>query len=346
MGKFCTKCGKQLAEDTKFCTSCGMAIDVSAEQAEQPEQTQQVNTEIGTNTASVQSSAAGVGSAAQTVKQGANLASKLLQTTSTASSISGESAFSVPSFNSGGVMSAISPFTTLFSGAKRIFTSFKSAFKDKKKLIPAIVLAVTWILLTLLPMLGVNPLPVKLASWLTFAQGGVSNNVLNIIGGVIGKGVFATLIVSLFSGGNPLKKIKSGFGKLISSFKCSNLGQTGALLLGAGIALVAYNFMAGFSSLIQSMAGISALLLTLRSLGSSGGFLRKFVGGFTAKKGSPVNTNTVNRVLAGMTTGFAAAVMLSAVPWGYTPYCVGAAAAVAGVILCIVGGNKKEVAAA
>lgn len=338
MGKFCRYCGKQVSENAKCCGSCGAQLVTTSitVQEELHPVTPKENEKIVTKKKLEVS----------TVQQGTKLVSKLVQSTSKASPLSGESAFVVPPFNQvAGVMSAISPFTTLVSGMKRIFISFKSAFKNKKALIPAVILAVTWIVLTVLPMFQINPLPVKLLSWLTFAQGGVSNHFIRMIGGIIGKGVVASFVISLFSGGNPFGKIKSGIKNMRTSFRCSSLGQAGALLLGMGFALVSYNFMAGFSSFAQSMVGISALFMTLRSLGSSGGFFRRFIGGFTAKKGSPVNMSIVNRIFAGMTTGFGVAIALSALPWAYAPYVIGLIPIVAGMIFLMIGKTKKEVVA-
>lgn len=97
----------------------------------------------------------------------------------------------------------------LKAGFNAGLASLKQMFKSPKQLIPILVLGVFWLALSLLPALGINPLPVKLLSFLTFAQGGMYGGVLGALGGVLGKAVFAyfvsTLLLPLFSGKNPFE---------------------------------------------------------------------------------------------------------------------------------------------
>ena len=93
------------------------------------------------------------------------------------------------------------------------------------------------------------------------------------------------------------------------------------------------------------MAGVAAFIITLKALNSRAGFLRSLLGGFFAKK-KRVNTQAVNTCMAGMATGFALSVPLSAVSLVYAPYVLGAVLAVVGIILAITLGNKKELTAA
>ncbi len=332
MARFCTKCGASLNEDAKFCTGCGSVAEL--------EQTAQINKEAPPK------STVNPQAAVRQAQSAVNTVSKLTGVSLAAPSVAGEAALG-GGFNPMSTVSQIAgPFAELFGGISRIFKGFAAAFKNKKALIPAIILAVTWIGLTLLPMLGVNPLPVQLLSALTFAQGGMSNNALGIVGGLLGKGMFATLFVSLFNG--RLNGMGRGLKDTFSAFKNKTAGQLGMLLAGAGLALVTYNFIAGYASLWQGMAGVSGLLLSLRALGGGNGFIRKIFTSLTAKKtsnGKVANTAALNQILAGLTTGFALSLVLSAIPWGYTPYCVGGAALLAGAVLALVGGGKKEAAA-
>lgn len=332
MEKLCSQCGNPLSDGTKFCSKCGVAVSGAAAQSENKQKT--VNTEQSQTTVT-QPVPAVTGNNminASTVKKTVNI---LGGGTLYASPAAGEIAIGGFSPLSGA--NIFNPIKTVLDGVKRIFTSFKNVFKNKKGLIAAIVLTVVWILLILLPMLGINPLPVKLASWLTFAQGGLKGNVLGFIGGILGKGMFATLIFSLLSGGS--KSMGGGLKKLFSGFKSGSLGMT---FVGIGTALVLFNLMAGVSSPIQSMAGISGFLLTLRSLGEGGGFIRKFAISLTANKNGKTrteNTAKCTALLSGLSLGFAAGTALSFIPWGYVPYCVGVAVIIAGVILGIVRGK-------
>ena len=62
-----------------------------------------------------------------------------------------------------------------------------NALKNPKQLIPTVVLGIFWLALALLGSFGINPLPVRILSFLTFAQGGMFGGVLGAVGGILGK---------------------------------------------------------------------------------------------------------------------------------------------------------------
>jgi len=305
-------------------------------------------------------------SASQTTKKAASAVSQITGGgTFNASSSTGAMTlgnnFRIPALGAaggvaGGVIQALSPFKVLFSGAIGAVKGIGAAFKDKKKWIPAFILAVIWTFLILLPALGINPIPVRFLSWLTFAQGGIRGGIggavlgtmTGFLGGVLGKMIFAGLITSFIMAlahkQNPFKSIGGGVGRMFSASNFKEKNGISYLLTGAGIAFIGYNFMAGTASFSGTMAGIAALLLTLKSLGSDAGFLRDLVGGLFAKN-KMVNTQTVNTVLAGMASGFALSLPLSVIPWAYTPYVAGVLMLIAGLVLKIgLKNNKKAVA--
>jgi len=358
MANFCKQCGAALNEGAKFCKECGKAVEVQVtpqQPAAQP---------APTYTPPVQQKVQG---AAQTAQKAASVVSQLTgggtwnaSASAGVMTLGGNSPINAIGAAGGavsGALQALNPIKVLFSGATGVVKGIGAAFKDKKKWLPAIILAVTWICLTLLPMLGINPVPMQFISWLTFAQGGMRGGIggaalgtaTGFLGGVIGKGIFAGLITSfvtaLIQRQNPLKSIGGGFGRMFSAFNFKQPGSIGPMLLGAGIALIGYNFMAGTASLTGTMAGIAALVMTLKSLGSRAGFLRNLLGGLLAKK-KQIDTTAVNTCMAGMASGFAVSIPLSAIPWAYTPYAAGAVLFVAGIILAIALKNNKEVAAA
>lgn len=313
MSKFCKACGTKLDDNAKFCDSCGT-------KSEMPQSSKTEITQI-----------------------------PYLGGITPAPLGSGEIIFTILPKLSEGIVPVPNPIKVLLYGAFNIIRGIGAAFKDKKKWIPAIIMAVIWLSLTLLPSLGFNPRWIQGLSWLTFAQGGLGlpgyNNWLQVTGGIVGKGLVASLVFSLFSGGNPLKKIGSGLKAMFSSYACKSIEQIGSLLIGIGFALAFYNFMAGYASLSMSMAGVSALLLSLRALGSHTGFLRKFFGGLTAKKtskGKAVDTSTVNRIIGGMATGFMLSVPISALNILYLPYILGGVIFISGIIIAIIGKTKKE----
>ena len=342
MSKFCKNCGAQLDLDAKFCGVCGTTVVLTEpipEQTGQPAKSYLPRQPSETKTKTV-------------VAQGMHSIAQLSGSVIAAPTKAGEIIFDakVPQI-AGELIQVINPLKVLFSGAWNVIRGIGAAFKDKKKWIPVLILAAVWFILTLLPNLGFNPRWIQGLSWLTFAQGGFGMmgypNWLQMAGGIIGKGVVAGLVFSLFSGGNPLRKIGSGLKIMFSSYSLKNLADAGLLMCGIGISLICYNFMAGFAAPSMTMAGISAALLTLRALGSSTGFLRKFFGGFTAKKtakGKTIDSLAVNRIIGGIATGFILSVPLSALHILNLPYILGGVLLIAGIALGIAQKSKKETA--
>ena len=85
-----------------------------------------------------------------------------------------------------------------------------TVLKNPKQMIPTIVLGLIWLVLALLGSFGINPLPVRILSFLTFAQGGMFGGVFGAVGGILGKVVVAAFlnaaIVPLFQKKAPFKK--------------------------------------------------------------------------------------------------------------------------------------------
>ncbi|MDD4297203.1 MAG: zinc ribbon domain-containing protein [Ruminiclostridium sp.] len=321
MGKFCKNCGTQLKQDVKFCTKCGTENTPAEPQTLVDPQ----------------------------VRTSANLTPNIAFASATA----GESRFAHALPGAGELPAAIGPLKVLSQGLSGLFRGFGSAIKDKKRLIPALILALLWFILTLLPLLGINPMPVRWLSFLSFAQGGTSGGLLGVVGGIMGKGVFAyflmSLVIPLTRGQKPFAGIGSGIKSFFQVLRSKNPSRFTPLLIGAGIALIFYNFFAGIALLQNSMAGIAALLLSLRALSSKTGFLKRFLGAFTKNKnvkGSFVS-DRVNGIIAGMVSGFTLSIPLSAlnIHRFQLPYTLGASLLIAGLILGLALKSKKEVPA-
>nr|HPJ22086.1 hypothetical protein [Clostridia bacterium] len=266
-----------------------------------------------------------------------------------------------------GLNKIVGPFKYLGNSLMRTIKGFKSVFKDKKLLIPVIVLAVTWLILNLLPVFGVDMVAVRVLSFLTFAKGGTTGGALDIIGGLAGKGLFAyfitSMVVPIFTRKKQTKQdkgqksSKSGNSQFFSSLTESfgNLALMPSLLSGCAVALLLYNFMTGDNSIQDSMAGIAALLLSIRAASNKSGFLRGFLTSLITKKrgnretefkadGKPEETlGKVKRFIAGITLGFSVAIPLSIIGYSYTSYIAGAVLMLASIVLFIVSKSKKGV---
>ena len=86
-----------------------------------------------------------------------------------------------------------------------------SALKNPKQMIPTVVLGVFWLVLALLGSYGINPLPVRIISFITFAQGGMFGNVLGAIGGILGKLLVVAFlnaaVIPLFQKSHPFPEL-------------------------------------------------------------------------------------------------------------------------------------------
>lgn len=334
MEKSCMSCGARINENASFCKSCGATV--KSKSSEQPNQFKGNSTFTNSDVAA----------------------------TSVLAEINLGSVFSL----SDSVVPILGPVKYLGNRFIGIIKGIKSVFKDKKKLIPIILLAVTWIVLTLLPMLGINSVPIKVLSYLTFAKPGTTGGWFEITGGLVGKSIFAFFITSmavpLFSrnklsiSNKSTGSTKGGVSQFFTSISESikNTSLLPALLLGCAVSLLLYNFMTGDNSIQKSMLGIIALLLSLRALAGKTGFLRGFLTSWinkfkkkkadTAVAGKMKDINkTISRFIAGITLGFALAIPLSTIPFPYTAYIAGAVLIIASIIFAIVSKDKAEVTA-
>lgn len=350
MNQFCANCGAPLNKNSNFCNTCGMKSVHQADPSsagELPSLTKP-NPGEGAEPAPRERKQTKKKNPENRIQDGgsSSIGDENTVNVVAASPVAGEMRF-ISSV--GAAFTVVSPFKCVLNGLSNAIRNLKTVFQDKKRLIPALVLSGLWILLIVLPMLGLNPIPVKGLSAITFAFGGYSNDPFRMLGGLVGKGIVAVLFMSFFSGG-ALKGLGKGVKVLFASLKSKGHGERVTLLLGMGIGLILFNLISGYANLLNSMAGIAALLLTLRSLGRNSGFLVQLVGSFMAKKknGTKMATSAlVNQVIAGMAAGLFLSVPLSLIPFVYLPYCVGAVFFLGALILNIINSrNKKQITAA
>ena len=225
------------------------------------------------------------------------------------------------------------------------------ALKNPKQMIPTVVLGVFWLVLALLGSFGIDPMPVRILSFLTFAQGGMFGSVLGAVGGILGKVVVVAFlnaaIIPLFQKKAPFSGVGGGIKGFFKSLVLKSLASVSALLGGLGLSLLLYAFMNSSQSLQNSIVGIIAFIMLLQNMGKQGGFLWGIVFSAIASfsKGKTPSYIGITRFLSGMTLGFALAVALSAMrlPWSVW---LGAGFLFSALIFFIVSKSKKEVSAA
>ena len=238
-------------------------------------------------------------------------------------------------------------FRYIKSSVGKGMSSLRQMLKDPKQMIPMLVLSAFWLVLSILPVLGINPKPVRVLSFLTFAQGGMYNGTIGAIGGIIGKAVFAyfisSLIIPVFFGRNPFKGAGRGLKGFASGIAVQSMHAAASLIIGIGMALIAFNFFTGNASLVNGMAGITGFILAIKSLSKKGGFLWGLLLSMASSlsKGRIPNQTAVNRIISGYAVGSAAGIGLSALQLPYIPYILGVLLLILGLILGIAGKSKK-----
>ncbi|MBE6910194.1 MAG: zinc-ribbon domain-containing protein [Ruminococcaceae bacterium] len=331
--RFCNQCGKQISTEAAFCRYCGFRFDVIAQDA--APQTAVIAMPVQ-SAAPQEADVVAAAAAAAAPSAMEQLSARLGGTASVmAPANPGEivcAAFS-KAMNAPGVMSGVgaaasnlnaaasnararaeqvlSPVQALLGGVKSFLSGIPAALRNPKALIPTVLLALAWIVLPMLQGGGSNAV-VDGLSWLTFAGNGARREGLGLLGDIAGKGVVASVLASLFSGG--IKSAAGGFGAILSR------GEKGSVVLtalGAVFALALYLAFAGIETAGAgtAMAGIAGALAAVQSLGSRDGFLYSLAESLTAKQVNGVRTAQTGRIrslLGGTALGFALFTVLSA----------------------------------
>lgn len=322
MPNFCAYCGAPMDAGAAFCPTCGKP---AAKQTQPGEKTAEKRTS---------------GAAQKRTSGAAGLLTDQLAAAAPGETLLGSFGGATAALSD--AVEILSPFATLLAGVRSAAAGVVSLFQNKQwwKIIVAGVLALCWIVLLILARFGIR---IPLLDWLTFAQGGAGRSLFGMLGGIFGKFSVAAMLFSLLTGG--AKRLGGGVKSLFAgaNFKPENLGT---LALGAGGALLLYQFFAGNAVLTDTMAAISGIYFSLTALGG-GGLLLRLTRSLTAKKNGKTRTarpQAASSLLTGSTLGFAAGGLLSAIPFGFVPVILGGVCLLAGVVLSLVFGRKKEAA--
>ncbi|NLZ28033.1 MAG: zinc ribbon domain-containing protein [Firmicutes bacterium] len=327
----CTQCNAVVSPDARFCRRCGTPREIrttgepkveSSSQMESPQPFSSPGNILETDGIQAPRGLPINAAVRQALRKAEQLSGNVMASTQ------GDMSFDLsplPIMNgvknaAASISAAAGPFKVLLEGFAQLPRNFAAAFRDKKKLALALFFTLIWVALTLLPLLDIFLPADSLLSWLTFAQGGMRGGIPGLLGGIFGKGLFVSMLMDLFN-------FKKNRGKVSTPFKTNisspfGRGDIGLVIMGIGIALFGYNLMTGDNSLQNSMIGIVAAVGSLRSMNTHSGFIHRLLNAcgqkFSGGRG-PGNAS-LGRFMAGMASGFAVAVPLSAsgIPWlGY-----------------------------
>lgn len=360
MERRCQGCGAHVSESAKFCRSCGGRIETIVPKSE-THQCPMCNKEIPPGAKfcrhcgsklerTEENDAVGrkktVAALTKPLKSGHTVSGA----TSAAPETSGESVFMVSGIvgrvselaatsSTMGAVAYTGPLRVLFSGSWHLFKGFFGALKSPRKLMPGFLLGLIWFVLSVLPSMGIALPGRDIASWLTFAQGGLQGGIPGAVGGVLGKGVFAAALTGLFMrNSHPVRAAKGGDGA------APQQGALGLLMIGMGLSLILYNFFTWNNGAQNSMIGIVAAIGTLRAMGREHGFLRRLVTAlvqrFSPKRlASPRNVSFLG---GGLSAGFALSVPMSLIAGPWTGYAIGVVSLLPGIMIAM-RRNTREV---
>ena len=191
-------------------------------------------------------------------------------------------------------------------------------FKHPMKLLPTVVIGAVWIVLGYLSAaMQPFPMPLKIASFLSYAEGGLFGGVLGAAGGIVGKVVMAvfinSLILPLFEKKMPFVGVAGGIKGMFTSMSKDSLRGLAPLFKGIGFALLIYMFMNINEGKQNSIIGVVAIVMLLQGIGNQGGFLFGLLFSLanSMSKGKVPRYISITRFLTGMTLGFTLAVGLS-----------------------------------
>lgn len=321
MSKFCASCGSSLNEGVKFCAKCGAnAAPVTEKVKALPNQTtangetvlsevkEKVKPEVKISEATH----------AKSVFTSATPAYQMIGELTLPSEL-------VPAM---GDMPGEGLWALLKNGFRGLASSFKRTLHDKKRLGIVIALAVVWLVVNLLASVGIFPLPVRVLSWLTAAQG-------SLIGGSIGKGLVAALFAQIFTNKGMLPSIKGDISKLTAAIR-SGKKTVAPLMMGIGASLIVCNMMMP-SNLQNTMVCIAGFALSAKALARNG-FLRGLTTAFLPK----AKDVTITAIMGGWALGFILFAAISLLPGLRNGYWLGILLIIVGGILIVANKNEKE----
>lgn len=227
-----------------------------------------------------------------------------------------------------------SPEEVINACIQNIIDGFKRGLGSRQILSIAGAMALIWFVLTLLPSFGINPLPVQLLSFLSFAQGGLTGGMPGLIGGIIGKGLIAYFVALIITGKLTPEGIISHVKRLTGSFggKKYDAASLSPLLIGLGVSVFVYNFLAGSSWIFNILVGVVAFIVAARAFANKAGCIRKIFSSVFESRGYP-DSGIIAGVMAGWALGFGLGVVLS-----FTGGILGGSICyIAGIIILIAG---------
>lgn len=215
------------------------------------------------------------------------------------------------------------------------------------KLLPTIILAVIWMVISLLMALGHDWTVIRWLNTLTYASGGMYGGFLGAAGGIFGKAVFAavlnTIVLALWAGRNPFARNAQGE-SLMRKATTSGMATVAPFIMGLGVSLMLYCFFNVTSSTGNVMVGVMAAIGVIQAAQSSHGIIFSLVFFIVGKAsgGLTPSSTAVRNSLMGAAAGFALSVPLTFLHQPLVILSAGVAVLLLGILLSVLGQQKRQ----
>jgi hypothetical protein len=161
-------------------------------------------------------------------------------------------------------------------GVKSILMDLMKGFRRTIYLIPVFLIAIIWIVASLLISIGLDTVFLRILSFITYADAGMNGGFLGLIGGIAGKMVYAYFIVllltPLYSLQKPFKGIIPGVKTFVTkSFHFDNLKDIYMFILSMGFLLLGTNMLTGDNAWTKSIISLMVSVILLRAIGRKSG---------------------------------------------------------------------------
>lgn len=204
--------------------------------------------------------------------------------------------------------------------------------KDRHKIQLVVIMSTSWIALFMANQMKMDSYALQIIEFLTF--GSLGTGIIENIGMFFGRIVYAyfviVFIVPLLSGETSMDQLRLGFAKLLS-INCSDERTLIPLVLGMGLSMVLYNFIAGAAIWERAGLGIVCILLSLRLVANKKSLLRDALEKVAQKllKKKSIAQYFTDKLVSGMTVGFIIATAISSTGVSKIAYILG--------FLCMLG---------
>lgn len=338
MARICTGCSKEISDDAKFCKYCGKVAAVQEDKKDtvicrscgtEAKSGTRFCRKCGESFGAFEEKAAvkvSVKDSPKAVKERVRTEVKPEAAQLPAYDSAGDVIFSIEQkkAETGAARREVAsnPVSVLFSWLTSLFLGFFKSLASPGKLLPGIILGIFWFVLSMLPEFDISLPYGEIVNWATFVKGGLSEEPLMMVGGIIGKGFFAGTLAGIFKRGGVKERLP----------RVKDSGGVGFFLMGLGLSLILFNFFTGDNSFDRSVIGIVAAIGTLKAMGQENGFVRRMfisVSNVFSRNRNAVAQNA-RSISNGVVFGF-----VSAVPMAYAS--VPGLGYGAGIVLMVMG---------